>query len=158
MFNRSAFATQLMRQARQQATRHFGSHGHGGAPKDTAYVQEYYARFKLPPIPKDGVYRRPRVDGNAHGPWQTNADGYMNDVTDMVPWFDRNSGASVSPMKAAKHCLMFAGTLFGLHSFGTFVIGDENSPDISGSTHPGAIHQLISSPHMSARQLVVEMI
>jgi len=165
MFNRALFAgrlTRYTRQLTQVSRRSFGGkahddHHHHGPAIDTSYTP-VNDKFNLPPIPKDGVYRRPRVDGNAYGPWQTDADAFIKDPTDMVPWFDRNGPTSISPYKAVAQFLLFGGGIFATHAFCNFVFGDDAAPDFTGRRHPGPIPELMSAPHSPARQLVVEMI
>lgn len=158
-------APTLMRVARRTTSvpkRRFGGHGgddhHHHAPLDTAYNAEYYQRFKLNPIPKDGIYRRPTVDGNAYGPWNINADIYSQDFSDMVPAFSRHGPPALSPWKAARHTLIALVCLWGPISIAHNFLGDSYTYTTIDQKHPGPIPELVSTPNTVARQLVVEMV
>lgn len=160
MFQRQQFARQV---ARRVAMQHQSKRlGHSHAP-DTSYDPAINAKFMLPPVPKDGIYRRRRIDLDAHGPWHRHADTYIIDSHDLVTWFDRNGPTNLTPHQILKRFFvigfalispaLMTGTYFQPLYFGHFYQGIS---DRSKFHPPHPVASLVSHPHAQPRTLVTE--
>lgn len=136
---------------------HSHGHGHGHhAHPDTSYDPALNAKFNLPPVPKDGVFRRRAQQQNIEGEaWSRDADFFFGDATEMVPITDRNGPRSLTPQQGLARTLG-AITLTGVVAYGIpSLIGPAGGPNIH-PTHPGPLPELLSIPNVHARQVVVE--
>eukprot|EP00461_Guttulinopsis_vulgaris_P000166 UN00166 len=161
MFARTAFAQATLRRV---AARKFGSH----AGPDTSYDPMLNSKFMLPPIPKDGIHRRKRIDLDAHGPWARNADTYIIDGNDLMTWFDRNAPNWIQPGQIPKQFLINGGIAFiptilycavwplwPQYHYGI-------SAEVAAASDKNALFQplpeLISHPNAQPRQLVTRFL
>lgn len=98
---------------------------------------------------------------NAYGPWSRNADVYMRDPTDLVPFFDRNGPLNITPQTGAVHFAMFFSGLLSIYMAPRFILGEDASPNFTpgnATTHPGPLPQLVSTPNANPRKLVAEFV